>query len=201
MDSQADPQSLCLQVGENRFTWNHPKGDPAAKRREVRRQFRHALYRFLLSLNVEAQNHVLIKIRNWSGLSRGETAVTRAMTHDELIKLADGGLIQLGAHTRHHSMLPMLSPERQKDEILSGKQDLEDIVGKPVEGFAYPNGRAYGITKQIVCEAGFAYACTSLHDVVRPASDLYELTRFWQKDVDGDKFLQGLSWWMKMQKK
>ena len=66
-------------------------------------------------------------------------------------------------------------------------------------GFAYPNGRATTDAKRIVQEAGFAFACTSLHDVVRPGKDLYELTRFWQKDVDGDKFLQGLQRWMKTQ--
>jgi hypothetical protein len=51
--------------------------------------------------------------------------------------------------------------------------------------------------KRLVREIGFAYACTSLHDVVRPESDVYELTRFWQKDVDGDQFSQGLRLWMK----
>ena len=64
-------------------------------------------------------------------------------------------------------------------------------------GFAYPNGQATTDAKRIVQEAGFAFACTSLQDLVRPENDLYELTRFWQKDVDGDRFLRGLSLWMK----
>ena len=49
--------------------------------------------------------------------------------------------------------------------------------------------------KRLVQDIGFAYACTSLHDVVRPGTDLYELTRFWQKDVDGDNFMKGLQVW------
>ena len=95
-------------------------------------------------------------------------------------------------------MLPHLSYERQKDEIVSGKRDLEELLGRQVAGFAYPNGRATVDTKHIVYEAGFAYACTSLHDVVRPGSDLYALTRFWQMDVGGEQFMQGLNLWMKM---
>ena len=71
------------------------------------------------------------------------------------------------------------------------------MLGKRVDGFAYPNGMATNDAKRIVREAGFAFACTSLHDVVRPASDLHELTRFWQKDVDGERFLQVLRLWMK----
>jgi hypothetical protein len=46
--------------------------------------------------------------------------------------------------------------------------------------------------------AEFEYACISLHDVVRPASNLYQLTRIWQRDVRGEKFLRGLKLWMNL---
>jgi peptidoglycan/xylan/chitin deacetylase (PgdA/CDA1 family) len=196
MASQADPQSLHLQVGESRFNWDPPIGDPEAAGWSVRRRFRHALYYFLLSLNIEHLNQAMDTIRSWAGLQPGEPANPRAMTHQELVQLADGDLIELGSHTRHHPMLSILSSEGQREEIISGKQDLETVLGRPVRGFAYPNGRAFDSAKQIVREADFAYACTSLHDVVRPSSDMYELTRFWQKDVGGDKFMQGLKLWM-----
>jgi hypothetical protein len=52
--------------------------------------------------------------------------------------------------------------------------------------------------KRLVREMGFTYACTSLHDVVRPGSDVYELTRFWQQDVDGEGFVKRLDRWMSM---
>ena len=57
-------------------------------------------------------------------------------------ELVDGGLIELGAHTSHHPMLPQLSFERQKEEIQSSKRDLESLLGKKIAGFSYPNGRA-----------------------------------------------------------
>jgi peptidoglycan/xylan/chitin deacetylase (PgdA/CDA1 family) len=196
MSSRADLGALRLQVRESRFQWDQPNGSPEADL-GVHRKFQQALYHFLLALDVEDQIHAMSTIRNWSGVSSDEASESRAMNHQELLQLAEGGLIELGSHTRHHPMLPRLSLERQKDEIDSGKQDLESLLGKQIAGFAYPNGKATDDAKQIVREAGFAYACTSLHDVVRPGSDLYELTRFWQKDVDGDKFLQGLHLWMK----
>jgi peptidoglycan/xylan/chitin deacetylase (PgdA/CDA1 family) len=93
-------------------------------------------------------------------------------------------------------MLPRLAVEQQREEIVTNKRELEEILGRRVDGFAYPNGRATDDAKRIVREAGFAYACTSLHDVVRPASDVHELTRFWQRDVDGETFLRGLRLWM-----
>lgn len=196
MSSQADVHTLRLQVHESRFMWDQPNVSPAAENHEVRSWLRDALYHFLLPLNFEDQNHAMNMIRDWSGLSSEETAAARAMSHQELLQLARGGLIELGSHTRYHPVLPRLSSEKQKVEIESSKRDLEDLLGQGVVGFAYPNGRATDEAKRIVRDAGFTYACTSLHDVVRPGADLYELTRFWQRDVDGDAFAQGLRLWM-----
>jgi peptidoglycan/xylan/chitin deacetylase (PgdA/CDA1 family) len=195
MSSQSALGALRLEVEKNLFIWDQPEVSPEAGL-DVRRKFCHALYNFLLALDVEEQSQAMDMIRRWSGVSSNETTV-RALTHDELLQLADGGSIEIGAHTRHHPMLPRLALERQREEIVLSKQDLENLLGKRVNGFAYPNGRATDAAKRIVREAGFAFACTSLHDVVRPAHDLHELTRFWQKDVNGEQFLQGLRLWMK----
>ena len=77
-------------------------------------------------------------------------------------------------------------------------RSLEEWLGRRVDGFAYPNGSATDDAKRITREAGFKFACTSLHDVIRRGSDLHELTRFWQKDVDGDRFIQSLRFWMQV---
>ena len=195
MSSKAGLGELRLQAERNQFVWSQPDVSAEAGL-NVRRNFRHALYNFMLRLDVEEQNQAMNTIRSWSAISL-DKATAYAMNHDELLQLANGGLVEIGAHTRHHPMLPQLSLERQKEEIVSSKHELEEKLGKRIHGFAYPNGRATDEAKRIVREAGFAFACTSLHDVVRPASDVHELTRFWQKNVDGEKFLRGLRLWMK----
>ena len=195
--SQTDQDALQLHVGDNTFRWD-PRGmRTKAKPDETLPGFRHSLYHFLLSLDVEDQKDAMNTIRNWAGISSAAQPTIRAMDHTELLRLVEGGLVEVGAHTRHHPMLPKLSYEKQKQEITSSKHDLEAVLGRPVLGFAYPNGRATAEARQIVQEAGFTYACTSLQDVVRPGADLYSLTRFWQQDVDGDKFISGLNLWMK----
>lgn len=201
MSSRAEPHGLRLQVGERPFEWHQPNVRFEAESPEaglLRRQFRHALYQFLLSLDMIEREDAMNTIRSWSGLTSNGTSAHRTMNHTELLKLTEGGLIEIGAHTRTHPMLPRLSVERQREEILSSKQDLQELLGRQVTGFAYPNGRATEEAKGIVREAGFVYACTSLHDMVRPGCDMYELTRFWQRNVDGDRFLQGLRLWMKL---
>jgi peptidoglycan/xylan/chitin deacetylase (PgdA/CDA1 family) len=137
-------------------------------------------------------------IRSWAGVSGDAPTFARAVTQTEFLKLADCELFEFGAHTRTHPMLPHLSLERQKEEIVSSKRDLEELLGKPVPSFSYPNGKATEAAKRIVQETGFVYACTSLQDVVRPGCDLHELPRFWQKDVDGDQFLQSLRRWIRI---
>jgi peptidoglycan/xylan/chitin deacetylase (PgdA/CDA1 family) len=202
MSSRQDPRALRLRGGESSFQWNQPIVSSDAKSPKdasLRRKFRHSLYHFLLQLDVDERDNAMKMIRDWSALSFDKSSNHRAMNCAELLKLAEGGLVDLGAHTVTHPMLPRLAIERQKQEIILSKQDLETLLGRQVAGFAYPNGRATDDTRRIVKEAGFAYACTSLRDVVRPGGDSYELTRFWQEDVDGDKFMQNLSLWMTMQ--
>ena len=191
--STAEFNALARQMQENGFPWTAPDADLLK-----RSQFRHSLYYFLLTLEVEEQNRAMQVIRDWSGVLPEERGARRSLEPSELLQLAGGGLVELGSHTRNHPMLPQLSLERQREEIITGKQELESILGRPVDGFSYPNGRATWDAKRIVQELGFAYACTSLHDTVRPGADLYELTRFWQKDVRGDKFMEALNLWMKL---
>jgi peptidoglycan/xylan/chitin deacetylase (PgdA/CDA1 family) len=195
ISSDAELGALCLEVGGTRFVCNQPTASRAAES-NVRRMFHQALYRFLLPLDVDEQYQAMNTIRTWSGVSSIETT-ERAMTPDELIRLVDHGLIEIGAHTRHHPMLSQLPIGRQREEIISSKRDLEGLLNREVDGFAYPNGSATEDTKRVVREAGYTFACTSLQDVVRPAHDLHALTRFWQRDVDGENFLQGLHLWTK----
>jgi peptidoglycan/xylan/chitin deacetylase (PgdA/CDA1 family) len=203
MQSKAEPSTLRFQVGESHFQWDQRLVRPEMESSEavsIRRKLRHALYHFLLSMDIEEQVHTMGIIRSWSGLAMDKSSDPHAMNRTELLHLIEDGLIDLGAHTRSHPMLPRLSLQRQREEIVSGKQELEELSGRQVVGFAYPNGRTTDDAKRIVRDAGFAYACTSLRDMVRPGCDTYELTRFWQQDVDGEKFMQGLNLWMSTQK-
>jgi peptidoglycan/xylan/chitin deacetylase (PgdA/CDA1 family) len=190
MSSQTQLGALQLEVGKKQFVWNRVE----TAHLKARRDFRLALYNFLLHLTVEEQHQAMDAIRSWSGQPAKATA--RALTHEELWQLADHGLIEIGAHTRHHPMLDRLSRDQQQEEIFGSKKDLEELLGPRVVGFSYPHGRATENTKRIVRDAGFTFACTSFQDVVRSTHDLYELPRFWQKDVDGDRFLQSLRLWM-----
>ena len=198
MSSQADLRAIRLQVGENQFLWDQAHIDSAKESSEERRQCCHALYRFLLPLNAKDQTHAMDMIRIWSEVSSHNIPTARAMNHNELLQLADSELIEIGSHTCNHLMLTQLTPEQQREEIVSGKQDLELLLGRQIEGFAYPNGKMLLEAKVIVQDEGFQYACSSQIDLFRPGCDLYDLPRFWPKDINGDRFIQYLKRWISL---
>ena len=104
--------------------------------------------------------------------------------------LADFG-IEIGAHTCSHPILATLPDDRARREIVDSRHELEDITGRPVLLFAYPNGipgRDY--LKQhvrMVKEAGFASAVTTAWGAASADSDPLQLPRFtpWRSSPAG----------------
>jgi len=118
------------------------------------------------------------------------------MTADEVCTLADGGLIDIGGHTRSHTMLSALDPAAQLEEIRGGRAELERVLGKPVATFAYPFGHAdsYRLrTPHLVHKAGFELACTTEKRVVTRWTNRYRIPRFTIPDWDGEEFAQRIT--------
>jgi peptidoglycan/xylan/chitin deacetylase (PgdA/CDA1 family) len=61
------------------------------------------------------------------------------LTWDEAARMAADGA-ELGAHTRTHAPLPLLSLEAARDEALGSKSDVEARTGASVNTFAAPYG-------------------------------------------------------------
>ena len=49
--------------------------------------------------------------------------------------------IEIGGHTVNHPILTRIDDATARREIVDNKADLEQIIGRPVRLFAYPNGR------------------------------------------------------------
>jgi len=120
----------------------------------------------------------------------------RPLTVEELRQLVDGGLVRVGAHTLNHPILAKLPPEEQEYEIMQSKAELEETVGVPVDGFAYPYGSQgdYAqVTVELVRRAGFAWACANRPGRVRRRTDPYQVPRFLVRDWDGEEFERRLA--------
>jgi peptidoglycan/xylan/chitin deacetylase (PgdA/CDA1 family) len=116
--------------------------------------------------------------------------LTRPLTCDELVELAEDGLVEIGAHTVSHPVLAFLPYGRQREEVAGSKRDLEQILDRPVSSFAYPYGGRPDFDNSAVSIArglGFERACTTFPGRVTRQTDLFRLPRVVVRDWTADE--------------
>jgi peptidoglycan/xylan/chitin deacetylase (PgdA/CDA1 family) len=112
-----------------------------------------------------------------------ETAPTpsRMLTEASLRDLAGLG-IDIGAHTVTHPILARTAAREAWSEIIESKQHLEKLLSRPIDLFAYPNGRPNTDYSRehvrMVREAGFAAAVTTAYGAAGASTDHFQLPRF-----------------------
>ena len=109
------------------------------------------------------------------------------MTADEVVELARGGLVEVGAHTATHAVLPWLGQAGQLAEIRSSKDALEQILGRPVETFSYPHGEFDAVSAGCVREAGLTCACTTQTQAATRRSRPFRIPRMYVGDWPADE--------------
>jgi peptidoglycan/xylan/chitin deacetylase (PgdA/CDA1 family) len=179
------PSRLDLRIGAREFRWQR---SAAASNGSSREALHAALWSRLKLADEGDRNKALARLCEQLPLvpQAGDTA--RAMNHDELLRLANASLIEIGAHTERHCSLPSLSAQQQKDEILGSKRRCEDLLGRTPVSFAYPYGAFDRNSRALVAAAGFAQACCTVRDLVWRSGDPLLIPRFAVSNCDGDLF-------------
>lgn len=89
----------------------------------------------------------------------------RLMMDWEQVREMQKNGIEFGAHTVNHPILTRVPREQAREEILESKSRIEQELGEPVLGFAYPNGQAADrdqAVETLVAESGIRAAFTLL---------------------------------------
>ena len=175
-------------------SWNVERSGPGPRQRLFC-----DLYQMLYALPPREQQHVLDQLWQWTGVGRISRPTHRTLASDELVDLADGRLVEVGAHTVTHSVLSAISGAAQRDEIQGSKAHLENVLGHPVTSFAYPYGLRSTYTNETVAavrEASFACACSNFVSLVSGDTDRFQLPRFAVQDWDGNMFACLLGEWL-----
>ncbi len=94
-----------------------------------------------------------------------------------LKEIVKSGLVEIGAHTVHHYSLRGLNFEVAKYEIEESKKELETILGNPIVSFAYPDGSFDEQAIQLVENAGFKSAVTTMHGFEINRKNKYSIFR------------------------
>jgi peptidoglycan/xylan/chitin deacetylase (PgdA/CDA1 family) len=113
----------------------------------------------------------------WASIAAEKPEPSLTLERSELERLADGGLIALGAHTVTHPHLSTLPGPQQRQEIEESAAYLTELVGRPVREFCYPHGDLSPETATLVESAGFETACTTRSAAVTRGTSPLELPR------------------------
>jgi peptidoglycan/xylan/chitin deacetylase (PgdA/CDA1 family) len=154
------------------------------------------IYNLLVKLPESERVQALAQLRR--GATYADRRQHRCLTRTELRELAEGDLVEIGAHTLTHPVLAELPVEQQQHEIGGSKHQLEALTGKEITSFAYPYGKKNHYTRQTVQtvrDHGFVCACSNFGGLATRSSNRFALPRFQPMDWDGDKFADVVEGW------
>lgn len=104
------------------------------------------------------------------------------MLTTEQLRLLAGREVDIGGHTVAHAILTSVDDDYALSEMVTGKQQLEAIIGRRVTSFAYPNGkpmRDYAARHVAMArKAGFERAVSTSAGVAIRGADKWQLPRF-----------------------
>lgn len=167
------------------------RADPGPRQRLFR-----ALFELLYAQPPAQRRTILEELTAWANAPPTARPSHRILTSEEAVHLAEGDLVEIGAHTMTHPRLAALPPLEQRQEIQGSKARLEALLDREVVSFAYPHGSSTPETAACVGQAGFVSACSSHPDVVFRGADRFHLPRLGVRDWDGDTFARWLRQWV-----
>jgi len=126
---------------------------------------------------------------DWGALSPEQQPL---MSCAELNELAAAGM-EIGAHSRTHADLSRLQGDALEDEVAGARRELEDLLGRPVQSFAYPFGAHTATTVEAVAAAGYTHACSTRAGRLHAGDGPWRLRRITlQAGDDADQLVRKL---------
>ena len=85
------------------------------------------------------------------------------LSEEEIIMLRCDLGMEIGGHTySHYPDMKTLSKDICKEEVFRNKEWLEGLIGEKITKFCYPRGRYNGETIEVIKEAGYTEARTTI---------------------------------------
>lgn len=118
----------------------------------------------------------------------------RMLTWRQVDELAAGGF-EIGGHTHLHHQLDIVPAAVALADVRECRNRLQDRLGHPVAGFAYPHGYSTRAVRRMVHNLGFTHAYAVRNAVSTDRDDRYAISRLTvTADVDAARlaaWLQG----------
>jgi peptidoglycan/xylan/chitin deacetylase (PgdA/CDA1 family) len=114
------------------------------------------------------------------------------LDRDQIAALAGEGMA-VGFHTVHHPIITRLQDHELEAALTTGRELLGSVVGRPLEHFAYPHGKADRRTAENVRKAGYQAAWTGRPEPMRRRCDPHLLGRWEPGRLEVDDLLVGVA--------
>lgn len=98
------------------------------------------------------------------------------MSREQIEQWVAAGM-EVGSHTCSHPRLQQLGEQEALQEIDESRTALRNLIGTPIDHFAYPYGQFAGESIELVRRAGYHSAVTVIHSVAAASDDRYRLPR------------------------
>jgi peptidoglycan/xylan/chitin deacetylase (PgdA/CDA1 family) len=99
------------------------------------------------------------------------------MYTNQVVKIQESGLVEIAAHTVNHIYLKDAQMPVVYYEIFDSKKQLESLIHAPVISFAYPYGAFDAQSQQLVKDAGFRTAVSTIPGVQITESNIFTINR------------------------
>ena len=192
--ASALPAELALTIKGRGFQRSIQQSDEQASRNRLIVD----LYRRLRPLSSRDKEDSMIQLGEWAGVPfdpEMPEPSTRTMFPEELVELASSRLLDVGSHSLTHPILPTIPSDSVQVEVRRSKSELEDIIGKPVSKFSYPDGATSRAVQAEVRSAGYMCACSSQPGLAGKRSGLFALPRIWPLNRNGEQFERWIRTW------
>lgn len=99
------------------------------------------------------------------------------LTEQELRELASLKGVTIGAHGATHMRLTNLDACSLREELVTSKNYLEQITGRPISSLSYPHGAVNRRVRDAAEDAGYTLGACSRFDINSPTRDRLVLCR------------------------
>jgi len=115
------------------------------------------------------------KTNHWE--SKNTSVISNLLNSIQIKEMDESGLIEFGSHTLSHVNLSTINNEQLKNEVIKSKEEVEKIIGKECEAFAYPYGKFDESIVKIVRDAGYTNATVVKRGLFSKDDDIFTIKR------------------------
>lgn len=99
------------------------------------------------------------------------------LNEEQIRIMQESGLIEFGAHTLSHVNLSTINKDELEKEIYESKKEVEKLINKECESFAYPYGKFDDKIIKVVKQAGYKNATVVKRGLFKKNDDPFTIKR------------------------